>query len=473
MFEYESADVTYAVIFGKLDSSSNIDYSYDLNKREAKVYTKARMLGQDLNEVMDTSRIEREIIRFERDEYGTDIRNARIIIRFCDNQEQPLIADIKEYLKDLLAAHKISFAREVVEAQINVFEDTENDWNQIALDLAMEVECPGYAKKFQDGKFNQDDWEFEREKYLKLHPELSQDDKPKCGETVRRYKKNFIREYYKKSYWFVRWDGMSYSSPEDKIKRLRGCQLLKSSFSSPPYILTNSGKKVKINTSGFFELYFYGIGLCPYNAEPEAFSVRNMPDGGAYYDSRKLAAGKWGFIDTEGNVVIEPQYVYALGAFGPADKEYFVVARLVNKKTLWGILDYNGNESVPCQYASIEDISCFWNNVFPTPTDIVKYQEDIDGLFGLMKIDGTVILPPMFGDVSDCYFGPKYNFIIAGKDVDYDGVFSLEQNKYIIPPFENSLSYDKKFNDETKTIKFIRIRDSKEICYDYDGNLIK
>ena len=115
----------------------------------------------------------------------------------------------------------------------------------------------------------------------------------------------------------------------------------------------------------------------------------------------------------------------------------------------------------------------FWNNVFPTPTDIVIYQEDVDGLFGLLKIDGTVILPLMFGHIGNCYFGSKYNFIIAGKDVDYDGVFSLEQNKYIIPPFENSLSYDKKFNEKKKTIKFIRTRDSKEICYDYDGNLIK
>ena len=90
-----------------------------------------------------------------------------------------------------------------------------------------------------------------------------------------------------------------------------------------------------------------------------------------------------------------------------------------------------------------------------------------------MKIDGTVILPPMFGDTGSCYFGPKYNFIIAGKDINYNGVFSIEKNKYVIPPFENSLSYDIKFFDETKTIKLIRTRDSKEICYDYDGNLIK
>ena len=477
MFSYNSADITYAVIFGKGDCSSDIDYSVDLNKKEAKIYTKARMLGQNLNGVMDTDRIKRDIVRYEKYEYGTDISRASVSISFCGNQEQPLVDDVKEYLRDLLASHRVTFAHEVVEAQINIFEDTDNDWNQIALDFAMEVNCPGYAKKYQEGKFNQVVWEKEREKYLNLHPELNKIDESKlCGKNVRNSKKLFIRQRYKDPVWFRMWPDMTYMFDGQnglansaivnrvKPKRLRGCQLLGSPFDTNPYILTKSGKKVRVNTSGFFEPYFYGAGLCPYNAEPNMFSIRNMPDGGAYYGHRNLHPGKWGFIDMEGNVVIEPQYVYALGAFGPEDKEFFVVARLINKKVYWGILDYNGNESIPCKYVSIKHEGS---------SDIVIYQEDVDGLFGLMKIDGTVILPPTFGHIFYCHFCPEDIFVIAGKDEDYDGIFSLEKKKYVVPPRADSLSWSTNFLDETKTIKLVRTRDSEVICYDYDGNLIK
>ncbi len=148
MFMYDSADITYSVMWGKLDGSSSIDYSVDLTKKEARIYTEARMLGQDLDWVMDTYRIEREIISFEQSEYGSDIRDASVSISFCDNEEQPPYEDIEAYLTGLLKAHKYELAHDVIEAQINVFDDTESDWQQIALDLAKELHCPGYIKMY-------------------------------------------------------------------------------------------------------------------------------------------------------------------------------------------------------------------------------------------------------------------------------------------------------------------------------------
>ena len=480
MFIYDSAEITYVVTWGKLDSSNDIEYTYDLNKKEAKIYTKARMLGQNLKEVMDISRIERDIIRYEKYEYDSDIRNASISIYFRDNQEQPLFVEVKEYLKDLLIAHKVSLAHEVVEAQINVFSDSGTDWHQVALELAMEVNCPGYAKKYQDGKFNRDIWEKEREKYLGHHPELNKKDESKlCGKRVRDSKKSFIRQWYNDPVWLRMWTDMTYMFDGTdgwcssalvksvKPKRLRGCQLIGSPFATNPCILTKSGKKVKVNTSVFFEPYFYGIGLCPFNAEPNMFTVKNMPDAGAYYDYRNLHPGKWGFIDMEGSVVIEPQYVYALGAFGPEDKEFFAVAKLVNKKVLWGVLDYNGKESIPCQYPSLRYLD----------DDIIKYQEEEDGLFGLMRIDGTVLLSPMFGYIWSCHFSDKNSFIIAGDDLGYFGIYSLEKNRYIVPCAKD-FEYPH-FDDETKTIKICQkveednVWNSIYFYYDYDGNLIK
>ena len=45
-------------------------------------------------------------------------------------------------LKGRLIQTRVASAREVVEAPFNVFEDTNNDWNKMVLDLAMEVNCP-------------------------------------------------------------------------------------------------------------------------------------------------------------------------------------------------------------------------------------------------------------------------------------------------------------------------------------------
>ena len=148
MFTYDCADITYSVTWGKGDGSSSIDYSMDLTKKEAKSYTEARMLGEDLDLVIDTYRMEREIIRYERDEYGSDISYARVSISFCDNQEQPPYEDVEAYLTGLLKAHKYELAHDVVEAQINVYDDTDSDWRQVALDLAKELHCPGYIKRY-------------------------------------------------------------------------------------------------------------------------------------------------------------------------------------------------------------------------------------------------------------------------------------------------------------------------------------
>ena len=152
MFCYDQANITYAVTFGKGDGSSDIDYCVDLNKKEARIYTKARMLGEDLNDVLEAYRIEREIIRYERNEYGSDIRDAKVSIYFCNNQEQPPLDDIKAYITDLLKARKYELVYDVIVAQINFFEDTKNDWKQISLDLAEELHCAGYIKKYKDKK---------------------------------------------------------------------------------------------------------------------------------------------------------------------------------------------------------------------------------------------------------------------------------------------------------------------------------
>ena len=148
MFCYDSIDVTYTVIFSKLYSGEG-DYTFDLNKKEQKAYTKARMLGKNLEDTINLCRCEREIIRYEKEEYDEDISYAEVNVYLCDENEQPSVEDVKAYLTDLLKAHKYKLVNNVVKAQIEVYEDTDNDWEQIALDLANELQCNGYIKKYK------------------------------------------------------------------------------------------------------------------------------------------------------------------------------------------------------------------------------------------------------------------------------------------------------------------------------------
>jgi len=187
-----------------------------------------------------------------------------------------------------------------------------------------------------------------------------------------------------------------------------------------PHFLTKSGKEVVVDTTEKFELSFYGSGFCPYNAQRFAYP---WPDDGPYcYDHPE--AGKWGFIDTEGNVVIEPQYVYAIGPYGyECEEEYFVVAKMIDGNPRWGVLDHTGTETIPCQYTVIQY----------TDYDMVVYQEENNELYGLMKIDGTVLLKPKFATVYDVGVYKDRIALAAGTDIYFNGVYSLEKDRFIVP----------------------------------------
>ena len=78
-----------------------------------------------------------------------------------------------------------------------------------------------------------------------------------------------------------------------------------------------------------------------------------------YHHNRYACAGMWGWLDTDLNTIIEPQYVYALNFYGGraivCKGEWDV--REVDGELLywceneqWGIIDRSGKEVVPCKY---------------------------------------------------------------------------------------------------------------------------
>ena len=359
MFSYDEADITYSVMWGKLDGSSDIDYTYDLNQKEARIYTKARMLGQDLDEVMDTYRIEREIIRYERSEYGSDIRDARVSIWFCYNQEQPPEEDVKEYLTDLLKAHKYELAHDVVETQINVFEDIENDWIQIALDLAAELHCPGYIKKYKDEVHKKVD-----NKKPLLEP---------ISEKLKDALDNF-RSYYSK--------------------------------------------------------------------------IRKVLDS---YDS------------------------YG-GAYSYSDGFYYVVTKMVEGKKREGVIGHTGDLLLPCKFAFLHPSITEKRRIGKVEhsiLDIFIFQEEEKGLYGLIKIDGTIVLKPSFGIIDHYDF--EHNLIVVGEDRKHVGVFSLDLHKFIVPcKYDYISTWGDCIYCSCNSRSVESWHDTSDLTfYDFDGNLIK
>ena len=263
-------------------------------------------------------------------------------------------------------------------------------------------------------------------------------------------------------------------------KYLRGCKDITKPTDRNPHFLTASGKEVVVDTTEKFELFFYGTGLCPFNAQRLAYP---WPDDGPYWMDDP-EAGKWGFIDTEGNVVIEPQYVYAIGPYGSeCEEEYYVVAKMIDGKPRWGALDHTGTETIPCQYAVIQY----------TDYNMVVYQEEDNGLYGLMKIDGTVLLKPKFADIDYTNIDMNRKVLVAGTDVFFYGVYSLEQDRFFIPCkfgdiflFEEHIQayypqlsdYDDIKNDESEYAEFLVLVRKNNIefggyeYFDYEGNLL-
>ena len=216
-------------------------------------------------------------------------------------------------------------------------------------------------------------------------------------------------------------------------------------------LLTQSGKEVVFDYP--VEAEWFENGRCPVNTydwQGEA------PDKGGYWEAEDMDPGNWGFIDTEGRFVIKPQYVYVTG-FHEGKEKNCIVAKMVDGKLRWGVINRDGVEVVPCRYPFI----------YSPQGDAIIYQEKEDGLYGLMDFDGTVITEPRFGYIEE--YNRDKKLIVAGKDEESLGVYSVELNSFIIPEkydfvlfYTNTIDCEFSGDDE----------EEKNDFYDYSGKEI-
>ena len=169
--------------------------------------------------------------------------------------------------------------------------------------------------------------------------------------------------------------------------------------------------------------------LCPFNAASEPI---NAPAPGYYWeqDYDDIKAGKWGYIDTKGNVIVKPEYTYVIG-FWNGGGERCVVAKLVDDKLLWGAIDQNGKEVIPCIY----------NSLYTRWGDAFAFRRNDNELYGVMDLDGNVIIEPRFEFFEE--YDPIHGLLTVGEHEDALGVFSIGEGKMIIPAEYDSIDYGK------------------------------
>lgn len=212
--------------------------------------------------------------------------------------------------------------------------------------------------------------------------------------------------------------------------------------------VTDEGKIFDFPYSYDAEEYAYGI--IRFNAEKWE---GERPYAGFYDDDGffELEAGKWGFMDEKGNILVEPKYVYAMG-FWQTNGKISIVARYVNGELLWGAIDRSGKEIVACIYAGTYTFSRFG----------IGFQREVGGLYGLIDFDGNIIVEPMFDYIRE--YNPERRLITTGEDEDTLGVYSVDFGKWLIPVEYDYIEYGERIITCQPSFEYYHR------YFDYEGN---
>lgn len=165
----------------------------------------------------------------------------------------------------------------------------------------------------------------------------------------------------------------------------------------------------------------------------------------AYHSDYDYIAGIWGFVDETGEEVIPPQYIYAYDfadgiaivargkwTIDPKWDNKYSQGRYWTEEELWGGIDKNGNEVIPCVFDEIK--------TFNDCTE--AYKAHIggwpDGRWGVIDRHGNWLVKPIFKDISYEYCDGLFAFSAEEKDENLDdgllGIYDVRQQKVMFEP---------------------------------------
>lgn len=173
-----------------------------------------------------------------------------------------------------------------------------------------------------------------------------------------------------------------------------------------------------------------------------------------------IVDNKYGVIDAEGNVVIEPQYADL--AIPNPTKDVFLVTSKANT-------DYKAvnekNEEILTGKQSVEAISINpITSLVPYEKTVLRYKEN--GLYGIMDFEGKTITKAEYEEIKGLDF--KEGYLVVKQNGNY-GIINIKGNNIIKPEYEKIYA-DGYYNETSKYSKsgfIVRIKTDQGYRYGY------
>ena len=109
--------------------------------------------------------------------------------------------------------------------------------------------------------------------------------------------------------------------------------------------------------------------------------------------------GKWGYINTKGNLIIRPTYDEA--------ENFYKGMAWIKKNKLWGLIDYNNKYLIEPTFEKIEDYNKDgWNWNYATVV--------IDSKYGYIDKTGNILIQFKYDEAAEFVDG-KARVMLAGK----------------------------------------------------------
>ncbi|MGI6029155.1 MAG: WG repeat-containing protein [Candidatus Heteroscillospira sp.] len=181
-----------------------------------------------------------------------------------------------------------------------------------------------------------------------------------------------------------------------------------------------------------------------------------------YHHNRQACAGMWGWLDTELNIVIEPQYVFALNFYGGRAlvckgewgiKEVDGKTRYWCENEQWGVIDKNGKDIVPCKFDELYEIENTdrlyfvheggWDNGHYAVFDIQKQKIILELDF---DFDMGYMFNECFVDENDLLVFVNH---LPGEGEDLIYVYDLQEKKFIA--YADSYT-ERTFNGQSRVV---------------------
>lgn len=179
----------------------------------------------------------------------------------------------------------------------------------------------------------------------------------------------------------------------------------------------------------------------------------------AYHSEYPEFAGYWGYVDKNGKEVIKPQYIYAFDFIGDraivakgkwtVDKKWdneYNQGKYWSEDELWGVIDKQGNEIIPCLY---DEIKRFVNTDWSECKDYFAVHVGgwKNGKWAVIDRNGEFATEPVFEDIYYDYYNGLFTYREKNTMEDVPlGIYDLNQDKILFEPMFDDVTFLKDGN---------------------------